>query len=268
MLSIFAAITNIRTRDPAIPVWVGLLVCLERRPSCVGLVAFRLPACRIRWAWRSWLPSPIAAEREGIQIRPGRRGLGGLDPLRLRRRCIRASVAAIVIGGVGMLAVLPRRDGTQPTLRWLTWTAIRVIAVGAAAMTAVVRAERDASRFLGALRWLWLQPSLLRRCSISRSASVAPAIRGTGSLLETIPSVGSAAPGERSPAGSDGRCPRLLVHNDLALERRPLRDSRSRRPTAAHAVPAAARDDRGAWLGECAPGKGEPVICDCSRCDT
>ena len=129
----------------------------------------------------------IAAEREGIQIGPGVE-VSVASILYIFAAVAFGPLPAIVIGGVGMLAVVPRRDGTQRTLRWLTWTAIRVIAIGIAAMTAVVVLNATHRVFWGLCAGV-AAAFLAETLSDLALSLVAPAIRGTGSWLETIPSV-------------------------------------------------------------------------------
>jgi putative nucleotidyltransferase with HDIG domain len=129
----------------------------------------------------------IAAEREGIQIGPGVE-VSVASILYVFAAVVFGPLPAIIIGGVGMLAVLPRRDGTQPTLRWITWTSIRVIAVGAAAITAVAVQSVAQHDFLGLFAAVAAAFVVETLVDLALTL-VAPAIRGTGSWLETIPSV-------------------------------------------------------------------------------
>src|SRR4051812_3796941 len=114
---------------------------------CVGLVAA---------GYRLHHPVPvavlallaIAAEHEGIRLTPA------VEVSVASLLCIFAVVAfgplsAVVVGAAGLLADLPRRDDAQPVLRWLTWTAIRVVVVGGAGLTAGVCSPAAAPGVLG-----------------------------------------------------------------------------------------------------------------------
>ena len=134
----------------------------------------------------------FAAERESIRLSPT------IEVSVASIVCIFAAVvcgplAAVVVGGVGLLADLPRRDGDQPTLRWLTWTAIRVIVAGAVGLTAAAVATGVGPGFWGlvaAVTGAFLVENVLDLAF----TLVAPAIRGTGDWKETARSI---APGAR-----------------------------------------------------------------------
>ncbi|MES1248726.1 MAG: HD-GYP domain-containing protein [Actinomycetota bacterium] len=98
-------------------------------------------------------------------------------------------LAAVVVGATGLLADLPRRDVEQPILRWLTWTSIRVVVVGAAGLVA--------SAFLKGPRpgFLELFAAVAAAFVVEALAdvvltTVAPAIRGNGRYLESVRSLG------------------------------------------------------------------------------
>ena len=78
----------------------------------------------------------LAAERESIRLSPAIEvSVGSLVFI------FAAAVCGPLTGGrrwwCGLLADLPRRDGDQPGLRWLNWTAMRVIIAGAVGLTVV-----------------------------------------------------------------------------------------------------------------------------------
>src|SRR5436190_6665874 len=77
----------------------------------------------------------LAAEREGIRL------TATVEVSVASLLCIFAAVVlgplpAVVIGAVGLLADLPRRDAPQPVIRWITWTSIKVIVAGGAGLAA------------------------------------------------------------------------------------------------------------------------------------
>lgn len=72
----------------------------------------------------------MAAEREAIRLSPA------VEVSVSSLVCIFAAVvvgpvSAVIVGAVGLLAVVSPRDGDKPLLRWLNWTSIRVIVCGA-----------------------------------------------------------------------------------------------------------------------------------------
>jgi putative nucleotidyltransferase with HDIG domain len=129
----------------------------------------------------------VAAEHEGIRLGPA------VEVSVASILCIFAAVVfgplpAVIVGVSGLLADLPRRDDAKPVLRWLAWTSIRVIVVGAAGLTAVV--------VLGATeRGFWGLFAAVAAAFVVETTGdvaltfVAPAIRGTGSWIETVKSV-------------------------------------------------------------------------------
>jgi len=96
---------------------------------------------------------------------------------------------AVVVGGAGLLADLPRRDVAQPVLRWLTWTSIRIIVAGAAGLTAAVVLSATASGFWGLFGAVAAAFFTDNGGEVTLH-SITPAIRGTGSLTSTARSVG------------------------------------------------------------------------------
>jgi putative nucleotidyltransferase with HDIG domain len=57
-------------------------------------------------------------------------------------------LAAVIVGVAGILVDLPRRDTDRPILRWLTWTALRVLSGSAAAFAALGVRGYSSSGFL------------------------------------------------------------------------------------------------------------------------
>jgi len=184
MFLIFRQIPTVR-REALLMAWVGLLL-VGATTFVVGLALSGYTVSHpLGLAVVAALA--IAAEREGIQIGPGVE-VSVASILYVFAAVVFGPLPAIIIGGVGMLAVLPRRDGTQPTLRWMTWTSIRVIAVGAAAVTAVAVLSVTQHDFWGLFAAVAAAFVVETLADLALTV-VAPAIRGTGSLLETIPSV-------------------------------------------------------------------------------
>lgn len=135
----------------------------------------------------------VAAEREAIRLSPA------LEVSVASLVCIFAAVvcgplSAVVVGGVGLLAVLVRRDGDQPILRWITWTAIRVIVSAAVGLVATAVIAHTASGFWGLFGGVGAAFIVENLLDLGLTL-VAPAIRGTGRWRETLRSVGPALVG-------------------------------------------------------------------------
>jgi putative nucleotidyltransferase with HDIG domain len=131
----------------------------------------------------------LAAEREAIRLSPALEvSIGSLV-------CIFAAVvcgplSAVVVGFVGYLAVLARRDGDQHVLKWQTWTSIRVIVSAAVGLTAAAVAATTAG-FWGVFAAVGAAFVLENALDLALTL-VAPAIRGTSRWRETVRSVGPA----------------------------------------------------------------------------
>jgi putative nucleotidyltransferase with HDIG domain len=132
----------------------------------------------------------VAAEREAIRLSPALEvSIGSLV-------CIFAAVvcgplSAVVVGAVGYLAVLARRDGDQHLLKWLTWTAIRVIVSAAVGLTAAAVASATAVGFWAVFAAVGAAFVVENALDLALTL-VAPAIRGTSRWRETVRSVGPA----------------------------------------------------------------------------
>lgn len=129
----------------------------------------------------------LAADRESIRLSPAIE-VSVASLVSLFAAVVFGPVAAIVVGAVGLLADLPRRDGDHPHLRWLTWTAIRVIVSGAVGLTAIAVTRgivHDFWSLVAAVTAAFLVENVL---GVSLTL-VAPAIRRTGQWYETARSV-------------------------------------------------------------------------------
>lgn len=185
MFDLFQQISSIRRREILLMVWVGVLVC--------GAAAF--VAGLVDGGYGITHPLglavvavlAIAAEREGIRITPAVE-VSVASILYIFAAVAFGPLPAITIGAVGMLTALLRRDGTQPILRWINWTSIRVIAVGAAALTAVVVLQATQRGFWGIFAAVAAAFLVETIADVALSLGAA-AIRGTASLRETITSV-------------------------------------------------------------------------------
>src|SRR5712692_445066 len=176
------------SREMALAAWVVSLT-LAAVLMCAGLV------------WGGYgLHHPIAvavlavlalgAEHESIRLTPA------VEVSIASLLCVFAAVvfgpvAGVVVGGTGVLADLPRRDVSQPVLRWMTWTAIRVIVAGGAGLTAAAVAGAVTGDFWGLFAAVAAAFGAETAIDLALS-SVTPAIRGTGSLAGTARSTGPA----------------------------------------------------------------------------
>lgn len=132
----------------------------------------------------------VAAERQGISLTPA------VEVSVASLLCVFAAVvfgplSAIVVGAAGLLADLPRRDGALPTLRWVTWTAIRVIIAGGTGLAAVVVTGATARGFWGL--FAAVAAAFVVETVIDLTLSSATmAIRKTGTWTETARTAGPA----------------------------------------------------------------------------
>ncbi len=173
-------------RDNLLIVWVALLVS-GATAMCAGLVFAGYPL-EHPLATGVLGVLAVAAEREGIRLTPT------VEVSIASFLCIFAAVvfgplSAVVVGGAGLLADLPRRDTDQPILRWATWTAERVIVAGAAGLTAAAILHAASPGFLvifGAVVGAFVVETTT---DVSLTA-VAPAIRATASWSDTIRTAG------------------------------------------------------------------------------
>ena len=175
-------------RETLLLVWVGTLI-VGAGAMCAGLLS---AGYRVHHLLPVLVLALLAvgAEHQSIGLTPQ------LEVSVSSLVCVFAAVvfgplAGVLVGAAGLLADLPRRDVAQPVLRWTTWTAIRIVVAGAAGLSAVaVRAELPAG-FLGlfaAVTAALVVESLTDMCL----SSITPFIRGSGSLMGVVNSVGPA----------------------------------------------------------------------------
>jgi putative nucleotidyltransferase with HDIG domain len=179
-------------REALLNVWVAAL-CLGAGGVCLGLfeAGYRLghPLAVVVLALLA-----ACAEHESIKLTPSAE-VSVASLIYVFAAVVLGPFAGVVVGAAGLLADLPRRDAAQPILRWLTWTAIRVIVIGAAGGAA--------AGVLSAIdRSFWGLFAAVAAAFVVESAgdvvlgSVAPAIRGTNtfrgaSLAVGMPLLGS-----------------------------------------------------------------------------
>jgi putative nucleotidyltransferase with HDIG domain len=167
--------------------WVAAL-CLSVATLCFGLIeaGYRLghPTALTIMALLA-----VCAERESIKLTPSQEmSIGSL--IYVFTAVVLGPVAGVVVGAVGLLADLPRRDTAQPVLRWLNWTAVRVLAVGAAGLAAAAvlsATDRNFVGFFAAVAAAFATESVVDVAL----GSVAPAIRGTNTFSGAARVVGA-----------------------------------------------------------------------------
>src|SRR5579884_1626032 len=175
-------------RQLALLAWVLTLV-VGGAAMCTGLAASD---------YRLGNPFPVvllaavalAAEHESIRLSPAIE-VSVASLVCLFAAVVFGPVAAVVVGGVGLLADLPRRDGDQPHLRWLTWTAIRVIVSGTVGLTAVAVTRGVAAGFWSLVAAVTAAFVVENLMGVSLTL-VAPALRGTGRWTDSAKSVAPA----------------------------------------------------------------------------
>lgn len=104
---------------------------------------------------------------------------------------------AAIVGAAGVLVDLPRRDTERPVLRWLTWTALRVLAGSAAGFSALAVRSSFGVGFLVTFAAV-LAAFTAEATTNVVLGSVAPVIRGVstfrGAAKLLIPTVFGSAP--------------------------------------------------------------------------
>lgn len=132
----------------------------------------------------------IAAEHESIELSPTAE-VSVVSLVYVFAAVVFGPLAGVIVGAAGLLADLPRRDVAQPTLRWITWTSIRVIVAGAAGLAAVAVVNHAGWTFwglFGAVAAAFVVESVID----VTMAGVTPMIRGAGAFRTTVGSVGPA----------------------------------------------------------------------------
>lgn len=131
-----------------------------------------------------------AAERGGISLTPTI-GVSVASVLCIFAAVVFGPLPAVIVGAAGMLAILPRRDGPQPTLRWVTWTAICMIVAGAAGLAAVAVTAATARNFWGL--FAAVAAAFVTETIVDLTLSSATlAVRRTGAWTETARTLGPA----------------------------------------------------------------------------
>jgi putative nucleotidyltransferase with HDIG domain len=171
-------------RERALVAWVAMLA-LGSLTLCVALIAagYRIehPAVVGVLALLA-----IAAEQQSIRLTPT------VEVSIASLVCVFATVlfgplSGGVVAATGMLADLPRRDVTQPVLRWVTWTSIRFIAIAtaglaAASVLAAPGSTRDFLTLFGAVAAAFAVENIMDLALLP----VAAVIRGTDTFAGIV----------------------------------------------------------------------------------
>lgn len=126
----------------------------------------------------------VGAERGSIKLNPH------VEVSVASLVCVFAAVvfgplAGAVVGAVGVLADLPRRDAAQPILRWVTWTSIRFIATAVAGLTAATVSGGSAGPFWALFGAVTAAFAVETATDVALGA-VAPSIRGSTTFIGAI----------------------------------------------------------------------------------
>jgi len=185
MKHIFRQVRPTPRRELFLIGWVGFLVCAAAAGTTGLVEAGYTLSHPVGVAVLAILA--VAAEREGIRLAPAVE-VSVASILYIFAAVVFGPLPAMLVGAAGLLADLPRRDGTQPFLRWLTWTSIRVLVVGAAGVTALAVLSATQRGFWGIFVAV-AAAFVVETVGDVALTLVAPAIRGTGSWIETARSV-------------------------------------------------------------------------------
>lgn len=100
-------------------------------------------------------------------------------------------LAGVIVAAAGLLIDLPRRDVSQPVLRWATWTAGRAIVVGFAGLGARLVLDQVGRGFVGLFAAVLAAFALESVADVGIHATTT-AIRGTGAWIATASAIGPA----------------------------------------------------------------------------
>jgi putative nucleotidyltransferase with HDIG domain len=122
----------------------------------------------------------LAAERQTISLTSnGEASIGSL--VFVFAAVTLGPLPAVVVGVAGLVIDLPRRDTERPILRWLTWTALRVLSATAAAFAALSALHALGDGFLPVFAAVFAAFTAETTTNFALGA-VAPAIRGVNTF--------------------------------------------------------------------------------------
>jgi putative nucleotidyltransferase with HDIG domain len=165
-------------RDRLLTGWVGLLV-LAAALAVLVLIGAGYKLSHLTAVGVLALLA-LVAERETIRLTSyGEASVGSL--VFVFAAVTLGPLPAVVVGVAGLLIDLPRRDTERPILRWLTWTALRVLAATAAAFAALGTAHALGGGFLPVFAAVFAAFTAETTTNFILGA-VAPAIRGVNTF--------------------------------------------------------------------------------------
>jgi putative nucleotidyltransferase with HDIG domain len=177
------------SRDQLLFAWIGALLS-GAAAMCISLVATG-HGLENPWAVLVLSVVAVGAERESIRLGPDLEV--SVAPLAyVFAAVVFGPLAGVVVAAAGLLADLPRRDTAQPVLRWMTWTASRVIVAGSAGLVALETVNRLGTGFLALFAAVGFALAVESVTDILLAATT-PVVRGTSKWMDTIGSVGPAA---------------------------------------------------------------------------
>lgn len=181
---------------PKLHVHLSRELALEAWVATLSFGALALTGGLVASGYRLHQPAALAvlallalvADHESIRLSPS------VEVTIASLVCVFAAVvlgplSGIVVAAVGLLRDLPRRDTERPILRWATWTSKRVIATGAAGLTAAAVMSGGSRGFVGLFAAVAAAFSVEAVVDLAL-VSVAPAIRGTSSVRASVRAVG------------------------------------------------------------------------------
>lgn len=172
-------------RGSLLYVWVGVLA-LASTGLAIGLVSagYRVEH-PVLVAILGLLA--IGAERESIKLTPSTE-VSIASLLSVFAAVVFGPLCGAIVGAVGLLADLPRRDVAQPVLRWSIWTSRRFIAMALAGLTAGLVLHHRPHDFWAVFAAVAAAFAAETICELLLDP-VAPLIRGTatyGQLLRSV----------------------------------------------------------------------------------
>lgn len=178
-------------RETLLQAWVGLLA-VGAGVMCASLV---LAGYTVKAPVAAAILALIAlgAEHGSIKLAPGAEvSISSLI-------CVFAAVVfgpltGALVGAASLLADLPRRDVSQPVMRWLAWTSIRFNVTAAAGLVAVAALQAGGHNFWGLFGAVAAAFAVETSFDVALG-SVAPAIRGVNTFRGAVRSVGPALVG-------------------------------------------------------------------------
>src|SRR4051812_23030331 len=133
MAELTADFVSSRSRATLTRAWIVLL----------GVGGITMCAALVHSGWGLGSPIPVlvlaastlAVERESVRLTP-QLEVSVSSLIYIFAAVVFGPLAGVFVGVAGLLVDLPRRDGEQPLLRWVTWTSLRTITVGSAGLAA------------------------------------------------------------------------------------------------------------------------------------